>query len=445
MSKRVKGASLLLFLLGTFSATQIYLMGCLAISELVVFPIAPFIFLQDISELRRHGFMPIFWLILANMLGCFICSWINGAWFIVIFKEEMVLYSMFAYIVVFHRLFKYGVSGIRWLLLGQALSLVITTFAFNARAGVSATNTLELREQDLEEVVGHPLYWIKRLYAFFRALLCGWYGALPDLAYFAIFILISYFTLRDNVTGRSAAALTFLGLILVVVAGKNRKKIISVKKKIVLFAIAVFCLVGGIKVVYTKLASSGSLGEKAQAKFETQTQGRTGFMDIIRGGRGEFFIGLTAAIDSPIMGYGVYAVDKKGYVMEYMRKYADVESFERYIRESAKKGYCGIPSHSFVLSWWIGHGIVGLLIWLYVFYLIVKYFSSWMDAIPSLFPFIAFNVPNFAWNILFSPYNDRVAPTLMITCLLLAKAAKEGKFFTDPVDMALIENKRFRR
>lgn len=444
MSKRVKRASYLLFLLGTFSATQIYLMGCLAISELVIFPVAPFIFLKDLPELRRHGFMPIFWLILANMFGCFICSWINGAWYMVIIKEEMVLYSMFAYIVVFHRLLKYGVRGICWLLLGQALSLVITIFAFNARAGVSATNTVELREQSLDEMIGHPLFWIKRLYAFFRALLCGWYGILPDLAYIAIFIFISWFTLHDNVTGRSAAALSFLGLVLVLVAGKNRKKILSVKRKIVLFAVAVLCFVGGLKVVYTKLASSGSLGEKALNKFEAQTHGRTGFMDIIRGGRAEFFIGLSAIVDSPIMGYGVYAVDKKGYVMEYMSKYSDPMAMERYIKDSAKKGYCGIPSHSFVLSWWIGHGIVGLLIWLYVFYLIVKYFSSWMDAIPSLFPYIAFNVPNFTWNILFSPYNDRVAPTLMITCILLAKAAKERKFFTDPIDMSLIANKRSR-
>jgi hypothetical protein len=57
---------------------------------------------------------------------------------------------------------------------------------------------------------------------------------------------------------------------------------------------------------YGSLASGGSLGFKAQQKYDTQSSGALG---VILGGRGDVVAALLAIRDSPIIGHGSWATD----------------------------------------------------------------------------------------------------------------------------------------
>ena len=55
----MKGKNFWLFLIGTFSMTQVRLIGSIGISEVIVFVVAPFVFVSDYRFLKRDGFMPM--------------------------------------------------------------------------------------------------------------------------------------------------------------------------------------------------------------------------------------------------------------------------------------------------------------------------------------------------------------------------------------------------
>ena len=50
----------ILLMLGLLGELHIQIIGSIAISELIMFVIAPVIFINDFGKLRRHGFMPYF-------------------------------------------------------------------------------------------------------------------------------------------------------------------------------------------------------------------------------------------------------------------------------------------------------------------------------------------------------------------------------------------------
>ena len=91
-----KTASWFLFLLGTFSMTQIRIIGSIGISELVVFVLAPWVFLIDYKVLKYDGFMPAIWLALLMCLGCVVASIANYTPFLLFLKGLATPYTIFS-------------------------------------------------------------------------------------------------------------------------------------------------------------------------------------------------------------------------------------------------------------------------------------------------------------------------------------------------------------
>ena len=92
---RNRSLDLLMFLTGLFAMTEVYVGGFSAISELVIFMVAPFVFINDLPCLKRDGFMPLVWLLFLTICGCVLASILNHTAFPSLARGLAALYGLF--------------------------------------------------------------------------------------------------------------------------------------------------------------------------------------------------------------------------------------------------------------------------------------------------------------------------------------------------------------
>ena len=112
--------SVILFLIGAFSLTQIRVGFSIGISEIFVYVSAPFLFLKNYRLLRQHGMLFIIYLGIAVSFACVISGIYNGSPTFFIFKGLASTYPLFAFVVVLHHLFCKNMNGHKWLYFGIA-------------------------------------------------------------------------------------------------------------------------------------------------------------------------------------------------------------------------------------------------------------------------------------------------------------------------------------
>jgi hypothetical protein len=160
----------------------------------------------------------------------------------------------------------------------------------------------------------------------------------------------------------------------------------------------------GIYWVYQYAAKSGKLGENARTKYETQSSGKYG---VLLGGRVEMLASVPAVIDSPIIGHGSFAKDPK-----YLIIMRQALAFMGY--EGAEEGDAGeleegaIPTHSHLMGAWVSAGILGALIWSWVWLLAGKMLLRTYPVGIKLFPLGSFAAIQLLWDIVFSPYGAQM-------------------------------------
>ena len=159
---------------------------------------------------------------------------------------------------------------------------------------------------------------------------------------------------------------------------------------------------------------SGLVSEEAQLKNESQAQ--TG--NLLLGGRPEVFIGLRAAMDSPILGHGSWAKDMKYTEMQndLMAEYgiqgdlADIEANASGL----------IPSHSHIIGAWVFAGIIGAIFWGYVLSLVTRAIVFIALHRPPLAPLYAWLLVSYLWAIFFSPFGStsRIIEAVTLTVII---------------------------
>ncbi len=103
---------------------------------------------------------------------------------------------------------------------------------------------------------------------------------------------------------------------------------------------------------------AGYVGEEAQAKNEAQA--KVGAL----GGRPEFFVGVTAALESPIIGHGSWAKDYK--YLEMLNDMLIETGAEENPGDYEEEASGLIPGHSHIVTAWVWAGIAGLIFWAYM-------------------------------------------------------------------------------
>lgn len=424
-------SSLLLFLIGTFSVTQIRVVGSIGISELPIFILAPFIFVIDYRILRYDGFLPVIWLALLACVGCCVSSFCNQTSFPFFLRGFASPYSIFAISVVLHRILRKNLGGLKWFFLGICLSWVINTFFFH-----SATEEIiaESEGGGTRGIMASSIFLISRLNGFLMAPIAGWYLQTPLL--YSVFtpILWSIYCLFSTASGRSAALGTLGTLAIVLIGQKRRSQMERLRKHFVPFLFFAIALGLAFKGFYQVAATNGWLGEQAQTKYEQQSKGGRGILALLMGGRGETFVGLFACLDRPLVGHGPWALDTSDYYVNYLAKYGQPEDYDYYVRTMQYYRRIGagsrmrlIPAHSHIVVFWLWYGILGLPFWLYVLKLIYDWCRNCPSAIPQWYGYFAVSIPSFLWGIVFSPFGARIQTVTIIVCLLMARAVQRGR------------------
>ena len=332
------------------------------------------------------------------------------------------------------------------MLIGGAISSILCTFIFQKSVEVSMLAGGDAGEAAVEAIMSGPIYWISRLNAMLLAIPKGWYINCPIIVSAAVPVFMTAFSLLTSASGRSGALAAAGTFALVVLGGK---KPFSIRRNIcnrfwLLAALAVIGIAVA-KFAYQISAEQGWLGEEARKKYEMQTKGDKSLKALLLGGRMESFCGLIACADKPIIGFGPWAKDEGGYIDEFLRKYASAEDYESYIKSVSwylSQGRTDphmIPCHAYLTMFWVSYGIFGLLFWIYVIFVLLRYIKQDCWAVPQWYMWLAASIPGYLWNIFFSPWSARVSSVLFVVACLMARAVRQRRCLLPPEMIREIE------
>ena len=419
------GAANWLFLIGLFSQTQISIGGKIGISELLMVLCAPLIFIRDISLFRKDGNLYFLVMIILWLFGAIFADWYFDTYFPFSMRGIAVPITVFSCVVCLYVLLRKNPDNLKWLLLGYAISGVISIFVFQrgmagdiaAEQGASAA---------VETVVGYKLFYFNQLMAWLTLPIAGWYLAVrkwysvPALAFLTAFALF--------IGGRSAFLITACSLVIIAFAGKTVASALFLRRHM----ITVFCVLGILAALasftYKYAAKNGMLGEYEQKKYEMQTKTGTDVWHLLMSGRSEFFVAFFAAIDSPIIGRGSLALDEKGYFVKFLSEYGDDSDYQRALKADRINGMFFIPFHSHIMTYWMWHGVFALIFWTTTIILAVRTLFSRMHIFMPWYGYFAVTIPYFFWDVLFSPFGGRVKYSLLwVTFLLVSKFEHDQK------------------
>ncbi len=436
--KKTNAISWFLFGLGS----QLQIVASLSFTELFVFIAAPILLLNELPHLRRNGIMPFLYLSFAVVAGCVVASIANQTAPEFVLRGLAVTTLLPCSVVVGHWMLRRDMGGFKWMLIGNSISSILCTFWFQKSVEVSTLAGGEYGASAVEAIVAGPLFWISRLGAIVTAIPQGWYLQCPTLLSIGAPLFLSFFAILTTSSGRSAAASSLSLALLIILGGKKQSRIYRVVCGrfwflLLLGIVGVFI----IKNIYSFGAKKGLLGEDARIKYEMQTKGDSSLKALLLGGRMESFCGLLACADKPIVGFGPWAMDNYGYVSEFLSKYANPEDFADYLIRSESFAIKGvqykrmIPCHAYLTEFWCWYGISGLIFWLYIMFVLLRYLREDCWVVPQWYMWLAASIPGYFWGIFFSPWMARVGGIMFVVACLMARAVRKGRQPL-PIEMA---------
>ena len=418
------------FLFGLGSQLQIF--ASLSFTELFVFAAAPFIFLKEKDYMSRNGIMPFFWLSMLVVVGCVVACIVNHTEAMFVLRGMAVTCLLPCTVVVGHWMLRRDMGGFKWMLIGVALSSILCTFIFQKHGEVAQLVGGVSGSDAIEAIMSGPIYWITRLGYILNSIPKGWYLQCPLIVSVAISFFMVAFSMITSASGRSAALCALGTVAILLIGGKKRE---TIRRRLCskfrlwccIAVVGVFCM----HTLYRVSATQGWLGEDALNKYEQQTQGDNSIKALMLGGRMDAFCGLIACVDKPIVGFGPWAEDRYGYIGEFLDKYGTVEDSVNYYKSvewrlSHGRNMRMIPCHAYLTEFWLWYGIFGLVFWIYIIFVLIRYLKQDCWVVPQWFMWIAASIPGYFWGIFFSPWNDRVGGIVFVVACLMARAVRLG-------------------
>lgn len=409
-----------LFLMGLFSETQIMVIGSIGISELAMFIIGPIFLIWEWPLLRQKKFTPFLWLLILMFVSGAISNQYNGIPFANALRGLATPYSFLMGVVVFHHFLKGDIKKTRWFFIGLAISTIVSVFIFQRGANRFVDGYEVSAMEAMENKMNYSLFWLHQFISAFSMPINAFYLELPKAYPIAVVVFLLFFGFVQS-NNRSSLLMFGGSLFLILVGGKKVRAMQFFKKNFFLIVVGAMIAAPVANFVYKQAAVNGVLGEAARMKYEKQVGKKAGILQTLMGGRSDFFIGLTACVDQPIMGFGAWARDAKGYSMNFFAKHDATEKDLEWIRWTEERGGRTIPSHSWVIQSWLWYGIGGLLWALYVGKLIFGTLKNCMGAIPHLYGYFALVLPAHIWNWFFSPMGARTQLAFFFTLCLFAR------------------------
>lgn len=430
--------AIILFLIGLFSLTQVRLMGKIGISELVMVCIAPFMFLKNMSFYRREGVMGFLILCVLWLGGAIVSDLTNGSVVGQMARGISVPVVIFCTVVCIYPLLSRDIRNIKWLLLGISCSMVLSTFVFQ-RGSAGDLAAQGDASAAIERVVGYKLFWFNMANSWLSLPIEGWYLITPTAYLF--FVPLGLAVLGLFIGGRSSFLVMTLSWLLIFIARKNFRTMKVFRSHIVLILMVLGAAVIGVKVVYKYCVVHGYMGEEERTKYESQTRQGESAMKLLMAGRIEFFIALFAALDKPFLGHGSWALDKDGYNQDFVMEYGteeDIRAFQWGMQMG--RGIAIIRTHSHIITYWMWHGIFGLLFWAYIAFLAFTTLFKRMHLVPGLFGYLAMLLPTFCWDVLFSPFGLRINECLLFCVFIYLRHVESSMNRKRPYMISAMSN-----
>lgn len=416
-----------LFLIGIFSMTQINVIGWIGISELVLFFLAPIFFIQDRFLLSKHGFSTVVWLSIFMFLGGNVANWFNEIHFRDAVRGVAAPYAIFAIIVCLHHFLWRNIDNMKWLLLGCAISGVISTFIFQPGSDRVVGGEVLTGSEAIQSRIGYSLFWLAQIGSWGLLPIQTLYLVTPALYTYGFGVYLATFSLF-SAGGRSSYAILIGSLVLIFLGGKKQAKMKRIKSEFILL-----CIIGAFSMLliggsYKYFAVHGYLGEDQLNKYEKQSQRGTDVLSLLVSGRTGFFAAFFAALDKPLIGHGSWPLDTKGYYLDFLERYGTPEELSEYLASGAgNRKVAYIPGHSQIMVGWTWYGIFGLIFWLYIGYLYFMTLKNNLWVVPQWYGYFCLVLPGGFWGLLFSPFGSRIPSVLLVVLSLFAKALAEKK------------------
>lgn len=208
-----------------------------------------------------------------------------------------------------------------------------------------------------------------------------------------------------------------LGVIILILIGKVSESNWKVKQHKLIrntmpMGIVLLVAFFAIAKTYTHLASSGYLGERAKYKYELQSSAKMG----LASGRNDFILSLHTIAANPIWGYGSYAKDKYGLNYKLLHQ-VESKSFAQIMYSRTYQEM--LHGHSYILGAWVYSGILGAIFWIYVSCIIFIFIRRYLLCYPSLVCYFTISICLMLWDILFSPFANRLNFAYFIMPMLI--------------------------
>ena len=422
----------LMFLFGL--GTQLQIVASLSFSELFVLLAAPCWFVSEWPMMKRTGVHVFFiWAILV-VLGAIISYVTYGAPLYFAVRRFAMVVVVPCVIVVVHRILRMHMSHVGWYLLGGAISGILCTFVFQKSVEVTTLAGGERGEHAAHDIMRGPIYWLHRISSFVSLAYKGWYLKIPTFVCILLPLALAIFGITQSSSGRGPA-IGFMGAsVIMLVGGKTMTGMRRMSRHLYLIGLAGLAVIYLFHKGYGYMARSGMLGEQTARKYEGQTKRGNGMLDLLIGGRADSMVCFYAIKDSPILGFGLAPYDTRGYAREFLDKYGAEEDVIQYYSNAAANARRGIveeiafiPAHSQIGSYWVFFGVFGLMFWLYIIFVVIRYMRQDACVIPQWYGWLAASVPAMFWDMLFNPFASRIGTPMFVVACLLVRAVRMGR------------------
>lgn len=376
------------FIVGLFSMIKFRLLGTFALSELMIFTTYLFIgFRTKFTDNKRMNYLFVFAILWC--IGVFISDRINDINLVDSLKGSFNV----IFIIIL-------IPFVYWALEDKPQRMIL----FWIGNGLSSIFAFYFQRIDSYNEIDANIW---KVYAFYPAAI-----ALSGLLYYKgrnviacllieIFAFWSLFNMSRNIFLSMTCAVSLI-LFIDWIKQNSFNRITMYKRKslslLIVFGIALI----GILYTYEYLARNRILGEPAYQKYIMQKYSKEG----LASGRSDAFQSLFLISKNPIIGYGSYAKDKN----ELIRQFDKGTNRDRNDL---------LPGHSYILGAWVYSGILGALFWAYILYLIFIFIKDKILLDDKLVGINALLTFQMLWNILFSPFANRLNFLFFITLIVI--------------------------
>lgn len=409
---RGRALDLAAFLFGVGAVTQTRVVGALALTELACAVLAPFLLVRGWRRLRQTRAPSLLVMGLLWLGSALLTDYVRESSSTDTVKGAFAILLLLATFVVAFALLAPDLRRVRWMALGFALSAVTSIFFFRSQAllggaAVSGVGPEEL--MSFKTVFAYVWLWVLLAFVVFADARWPRTTALVVLGS-AFYFLLGGARNLFLVAGLAGAAMLVSHSLPNLARWVRRNQLAGVLAAVVGLWTA--------SSLYGAVAERGWMGEAEKAKYEAQSRSELGLLR----GRAEFVGSLAAIDDSPLLGHGSWARDRKGYALRVAEASGHGgEDFRRRALAIAA-GTALIPCHSHLWQAWVWHGLAGGLFWLLVASLIVAYLRRALAALRPIRGYSLLLLLAAGWDLLFSPLSQRPRWAVVLCICLLGLA-----------------------